>query len=187
MNAVVPDAEAKEYLSVDRVFVPKGTDPFSTLEWKKVDAVIVNSKGKEVFRQNEIEVPSWWGETQINVVAEKYFRVVKGVKENSARQMFHRVAFWLALNGVRQGVFEGEHGMSPSQVDSTDMIPWFKSEAAQAFYDELVYMGLHGMHAFNSPVWFNVGVREGPPVLGLLHPEGRPTRWTRSWIWPSVR
>ncbi len=37
-------------------------------------------------------------------------------------------------------------------------------EDAQAFEDELTYILLHQMAAFNSPVWFNVG----------WHPEGSP-------------
>lgn len=120
-----------------------GLDPFTTVEWKIVNAVIINSSGKEVFRQNDVEVPEWWNETTVNVVAEKYFRVVNGVKEKSAKQMFSRVANWIAKNGLSQGVLTTK-------------------EEADIFANELIYMGLHGMHAFNSPVWFNVGTLENP-------------------------
>lgn len=156
MSVAMPNdvTAEKKYLKIERKFVPLGTDPFSTVEWKMVDAVIINSKGKEVFRQNQIEVPANWSETTINVVADKYFRVVNGVKETSARQMFRRVANWLAYQGVKAGIFERD--IVPSGIKL------FSSTDAEAFYDELIYMGLHGMHAFNSPVWFNVGVKEEP-------------------------
>jgi ribonucleoside-diphosphate reductase alpha chain len=154
--SVANTGSASSKIHIERMFVKEGQDPFSTVQWKTIDAVIVDANGKEKFRQDGVEVPAWWNETTINIVAEKYFRMVDGVKENSARQMFHRVAFWLALNGVRQGVFEGEVGA----LDTGK--PVFRSDSATAFYDELIYMGLHGMHAFNSPVWFNVGAVAEP-------------------------
>ncbi len=154
MSVAVPE-QAKQYIHVQRKFVPEGTDPFSTVEWKKANAIQINQKGEEIFRQDNVEVPAWWNETQVNVVAMQYFRKIKGVKENSARQVFHRVAFWLAVNGIKQGIFEG--GLT---VGEKGNLEGFLSPDAQAFYDELVYMGLHGMHAFNSPVWYNVGTEK---------------------------
>ena len=51
---------------------------------------------------------------------------------------------------------------------------YFKSEQdAWAFRDELVHLLLHQKMAFNSPVWFNVGVEELPAVLGVLHQRRR--------------
>jgi ribonucleoside-diphosphate reductase alpha chain len=116
----------------------KNVHPFDTIKWIRRDAVIVGSDGKEKFRQNNVEVPEWWNETTVNVVAEKYFRVVNGTKEVSAKQMFDRVAKWIATNSVKQGLL--------NETNS-----W-------VLYHELLYMFSHGMHAFNSPVWFNVGV-----------------------------
>ena len=65
---------------------------------------------------------------------------------------------------------------------------YFKSEQdAWAFRDELVHLLLHQKMAFNSPVWFNVGVEENPQcsacfinsvddsmssILGLAKTEG---------------
>lgn len=115
---------------------------FETVKWVRKDAVIVGSDGKEKFRQNGVEVPDWWNDTTINIVAEKYFRVVKGVRETSAKQMFQRVASWLGDQAVRQGVLD--------------------ASSAAVFENELLYMFVHGMHAFNSPVWFNMGVVDNP-------------------------
>ncbi len=128
--------ENRQRVTLTRVFTKEGVHPFETVKWVKKDAVIVGSDGKEKFRQNDVEVPEWWNDTTVNIVSEKYFRVVGGVKENSARQMFARVAGWLAHQAIVQKVL----------VDAT------------IFMEELLYMFVHGMHAFNSPVWFNMGV-----------------------------
>lgn len=116
--------------------------PFDTVTWVRKDAVIVGSDGKEKFRQNDIEVPDWWNDTTVNIVVEKYFRVVDGVREKSAKQMFQRVAGWLGEQAISQGLM--------------DVL------TADVFRRELLFMFVHGMHAFNSPVWFNMGVVENP-------------------------
>lgn len=129
-------------LSIRRVFTTEGVPAFDTVRWVRKDAVIVGSDGKEKFRQNDIEVPEWWNDTTVNIVVEKYFRVVKGVRETSAKQMFSRVADFLATQSRAQKVL---------------------SEAgSEIFREELLYMFVHGMHAFNSPVWFNMGVLDEP-------------------------
>lgn len=133
----------KELVQIKRVFTASGVHPFDTVKWIRKDAVIVGSDGKEKFRQNDVEVPDWWSDTSINIVAEKYFRIVKGVKENSAKQMFSRVAGWLRKQAVDQRVLGDEN--------------------AKVFEEELLYMFVHGMHAFNSPVWFNMGVKDEKP------------------------
>lgn len=145
MDISMPTAEPKikrPKLNVERMFTGVGKDPLDSIEWVIKDAVIRGSGGKEKFRQNGVEVPTTWEDNTIAIVAEKYFRVVNGVKEHSARQMFSRVASWMTVSGVDQGVFD--------------------SDVAEIFYDELLYLLVNGMYAFNSPVWFNVGVQENP-------------------------
>jgi ribonucleoside-diphosphate reductase alpha chain len=128
-------------IGVTQLFATK-MHPFETVTWVKKDAVLVGSDGKEKFRQNGIEVPDWWNDTTVNIVVEKYFRVVNGVRETSAKQMFQRVAGWLADQAVKQEVMDKENALR--------------------FENELLYMFVHGMHAFNSPVWFNMGVVDNP-------------------------
>jgi ribonucleoside-diphosphate reductase alpha chain len=137
----------------------KGQHAFDTVTWVRRDAVLVGADGKEKFRQNDVEVPDWWNDTTVNIVAEKYFRVVGGVKESSAKQMFHRVAFWITKRGIEQNVLEGEY--LRGSVGGTHGESCFGGPA-EIFYQELLYMFVHGMHAFNSPVWFNVGVQAIP-------------------------
>lgn len=142
LNNAIGKEMDKDLVQVRRVFTTEGVHPFDTVKWVKKDAVIVGSDGKEKFRQNDVEVPEWWNDTTVNIVAEKYFRVVKGVKEQSAKQMFSRVAKWLHNQANKQRL------LGP--------------ETAKIFEEELLYMFVHGMHAFNSPVWFNMGVVDKP-------------------------
>lgn len=123
----------------ERVFTKEGSHPFDGVVWKRVDAVIYNAKGEEKFRQDGVEVPEWWGQNTINVVADKYFRQINGVKENSVKQMFGRVASTLRSWAQDQNFFNTE-------------------KDAQVFEEELIYALLHQYGAFNSPVWFNLGV-----------------------------
>lgn len=114
-------------------------DPLDTIKWKIVDARITSSSGKVVFEQSNIEVPEFWNQTTINIVADKYFRVINGVKETSAKQMFTRVANTLTAWGYEQNFF--------SSLEQADL-----------YRSELVYALVHQYGAFNSPVWFNLGV-----------------------------
>lgn len=155
-------APQKQYVRISPMFT-KGVDPFTTVKWVRKDAVITAADGREIFRQNDVEVPESWPDNTINIVAEKYFRIVKGVKEHSAKQMFHRVAFFLTINGIKQGLLEGKvedlaPGASGELIEGAN----FTGSQALNFYNEMVYMFLHGMHAFNSPVWFNVGSEKAP-------------------------
>jgi len=112
--------------------------PFDGVNWKKVDAVIRKADGSIAFEQKDVEAPEFWSERAINIVAEKYFRMINGVKETSVRQLIDRVVTAITSAGVEQGLLE--------------------KETASVFWAELTHLLLHQMFAFNSPVWFNIGV-----------------------------
>ena len=122
-----------------RVFTLDGTHPFDQVEWKISDACIRNGKNNIVFEQKNIEVPAWWTQNNINVVADKYFRIVNGVRENSVKQMFLRVCSTIRVWADEQNFFN-------TDTDS------------RVFEEELLYALLHQYGAFNSPVWFNLGI-----------------------------
>ena len=122
-----------------RFFTHDGVHPFDEIEWKVVDARIVKPDGSVAFEQHEVEVPHWWNNVTVGIVADKYFRIVNGVKERSAKQMFKRVAKAMRVWAEKQEYFNTE-------------------QDAQVYEDELCYVLLHQYGAFNSPVWFNVGV-----------------------------
>ncbi len=157
-------------LTFERYFTRQGVDPFETVEWELRDAVISGADGKVFFEQRGVEFPKTWSQTATNVVVQKYFRGTLGTpqRESSVRSMIARVADTIYGWGKTDG--------------------YFKSEAdAWAFRDELVHLLLHQKMAFNSPVWFNVGVEAHPQcsacfinsvddsmssILGLAKTEG---------------
>ena len=125
-------------LQVPRRCVPEGTSVWDTVTWETRDAKIVDKDGNTVFEQRNVRVPSTWSQTAVNVVASKYFRLVNGVRETGVDQMIQRVSATITEWGIRDGYFE--------------------PETAAVFAAELQYLLLHQMTAFNSPVWFNIGV-----------------------------
>ena len=157
-------------LTFERYFTRQGVDPFETVEWERRDAVISGADGKVFFEQRGVEFPKLWSQTATNVVVQKYFRGTLGTpeREHSVRQMIARVADTIYGWGKADGYFKSE-------------------QDAWAFRDELVHLLLHQKMAFNSPVWFNVGVEEHPQcsacfinsvddsmssILGLAKTEG---------------
>ena len=130
--------EAPLLLQVPRRCVPEGTSVWDTVTWETRDAKIVDKDGNTVFEQRNVRAPSTWSQTAVNVVASKYFRLVHGIRETGVDQMIQRVSATIAEWGIRDGYFD--------------------AATAAVFAAELQYLLLHQMTAFNSPVWFNIGV-----------------------------
>ena len=132
-------------LTVERYFTRQGVDPFQTVEWELRDAVISGADGRIFFEQRGVEFPKTWSQTATNVVVQKYFRgtLNSPERESSVRSMIARVADTIYGWGKADNYFKSE-------------------QDAWAFRDELVHLLLHQKMAFNSPVWFNVGVEEHP-------------------------
>ena len=137
---------AERALKFARHFTQSGQDPFSTARWEKRTASITGENGKAVFEQKDCEIPAHWSQLATNVVVSKYFRGPMNTpqRETSVKQVIGRVADTL-------------HGWAKSGG-------YFASdEEAQSFRDELVYLLLHQYGSFNSPVWFNLGVKGAKP------------------------
>ncbi len=132
-------------LRIPRYYTEPGEDVWSTVEWEERDAVITGEHGEIVFEQRGVEVPKGWTQLATNVVASKYFRGHLGSpqRERSVKQLIRRVAYTIADWGREMEYFATE----------ADYL---------AFRDELTYLLLHQMAAFNSPVWFNVGLPDQP-------------------------
>src|SRR5262245_38882689 len=132
-------------LVVPRHFTVADQDPFDAVQWERRSAVIQDEKGKVVFEQHEVEIPSTWSQLATNVVVSKYFRgaLAGPEREHSVRQMIGRVVRTIRGWGEVQGYFAA-------------------AADAEAFGDELTHLLLHQRASFNSPVWFNVGIEPHP-------------------------
>ncbi len=129
-------------LGIKRHFTTKGKHPYEEVEWDKRDARITNYlDGSVAFEQEGVEMPKSWSQNSTNIVAQKYFAGTPGEKdrEYSLRQLIDRVADTITDHGKKERYF----------VDS---------EEAEVFNHELKHILVNQKAAFNSPVWFNIGV-----------------------------
>ncbi|MEM6785756.1 MAG: intein-containing adenosylcobalamin-dependent ribonucleoside-diphosphate reductase, partial [Bacteroidota bacterium] len=135
-------------LRIERVFSSQGQHPFDSVAWQTRDAAIKNHKGEAIFEQKAVEFPEGWSQLATNVVASKYFygdiatgngNPAEGQREYSLKQLVHRVTRTIADWGRDQGYFATK-------------------KDAETFYDELTWLCTNQYGAFNSPVWFNVGL-----------------------------
>lgn len=133
-------------MTFPRYFTAKleaGKTPYDEVQWELRSATIGNDKGAVIFEQRDIEVPVDWSQTATNIVASKYFHGKLGSpeRERSVGQLVHRVVDTIADWGLADGYFKTK-------------------EDTENFRNELAHLMLTQKACFNSPVWFNVGVRE---------------------------
>jgi len=136
-------------IGIRRHFTSADTHPYDDIVWERRDARITNYRdGSVAFEQLNVEVPASWSLNATNILAQKYFRGTPGTPERewSLRQVADRVVDTVTAWGIKDGYF----------VDD---------EEADAFRAELKHLIVHQMAAFNSPVWFNIGVA-GVPQQG---------------------
>src|SRR5687768_4605 len=127
-------------LKIERVFSDAKVKPFEQLEWDKRTAEITDDSGKVIFKQENVEVPKSWSVLATKVVVSKYFYGEQNTpeRETSVKQLINRVCRTIADWGVRDGYFDQASG--------------------ELFYEELSWLCVNQYGAFNSPVWFNVGL-----------------------------
>src|SRR5262245_1971355 len=133
-------------IGIRRFFTNADEHPYDAVEWERRDARIPNYKdGTDAFFQPDVEFPATWSQNATNIVAQKYFRGTLGTaeRESSLRQVIDRVVDTITEWGTRDGYFVDEH-------------------EARAFSDELKHLIVTQRAAFNSPVWFNIGVKGVP-------------------------
>ena len=133
-------------IGIRRFFTESGADPYDSVEWERREARIENYKdGTDAFFQPDVEFPVAWSQNATNIVAQKYFRGTLDTDERewSLRQVIDRVANTITDWGFRDGYF----------VDD---------EEAGVFNSELKHILVNQRAAFNSPVWFNIGVANTP-------------------------
>ncbi|MBA2662825.1 MAG: vitamin B12-dependent ribonucleotide reductase [Bradymonadaceae bacterium] len=166
---------SEQGLRFERFFTVDGAHPYDGVEWERRTASIGSETGKLVFEQKDVEVPAHWSQMATNVVVSKYFRgqLNTAQRETSVRQLLDRVTNAITEWGIASGYFA-------SGVD------------AEIYRHELLFLLLHQKMAFNSPVWFNVGVETKPQasacfinsvsdtmdsILSLAKTEGMLFKW----------
>jgi len=141
-------------IGIRRYFTTPGIDPYDTVTWERRDARITHyATGAVAFEQLGVEVPSTWSVNATNILAQKYFRGTLGTRERewSLKQVVDRVVETITAWGVKDGYF----------VDKAE---------ADAFQAELKWLIIHQRAAFNSPVWFNIGVAGVPQQASACQP-----------------
>jgi len=133
-------AGSGKHLPIERVFSDAKISPYDQLQWERRTAEINDDHGKVIFKQENVEAPKTWSLLATKVVVSKYFYGEQGTseRETSVRQLIHRIARTIADWGVKDGYFTKAKG--------------------EVFYNELSWLCLNQHGAFNSPVWFNVGL-----------------------------
>ena len=121
-------------------------DPANSVDWERRDARLLDhSDGSVAFEQRGVEVPSAWSQNATNILAQKYFRGALGTpsREWSLRQVVDRIVGTITRWGDGDGYFVDESEAS-----------LFRAELSHLLYTQRA--------AFNSPVWFNIGVAGVP-------------------------
>jgi ribonucleoside-diphosphate reductase alpha chain len=140
-----PDGSPTRGLTFERRWTRPGVHPYDEITWEYRTAGISNETGKSVFEQKDVEVPDFWSQLATNVVVSKYFRGHLGTpeRETSVKQLIDRV-----VNTITAWA-ETQH--------------YFATDADLHTYKaELTHLLVHQKMAFNSPVWFNVGIEPRP-------------------------
>jgi ribonucleoside-diphosphate reductase alpha chain len=133
-------------IGIRRHFTTPGVHPYDEVEWERRDSRLTNYRdGSVAFEQLDVEFPVTWAVNATNIVTQKYFRGTLGTleRESSLRQVADRVVDTITEWGVRDGYFADD-------------------DESEAFNAELKHLIIHQKAAFNSPVWFNIGVKGVP-------------------------
>jgi ribonucleoside-diphosphate reductase alpha chain len=138
--------KTKRGISFPRHFTARlepGKTPYDEIQWETRTASIGNDKGSVIFEQRDVEVPVDWSQTATNIVASKYFygKLGSPERETSVAQLVQRVVDTITEWGNKDGYFK-------------------TPEDGENFRFELAHLMLTQKACFNSPVWFNVGVKE---------------------------
>lgn len=115
-------------------------------QWKKLHLLLKGKKeGKEItVFDGEVEVPEHWEDQTIRTACVQYLRTKNGVRETSFKQVFKRIVETITDWGMEDGYFDHEDA-AKFQIALDDAL--FKQKVA-----------------FNSPVFYNLGIKESPQI-----------------------
>ena len=169
------DAVTPKGLKIEHFFSTPGVHPFDEINWEIRSARISDDSGQAIFEQDNIEVPASWSQLATKVVASKYFYgdIQTGHREHSVKQLVHRVCKTIADRGKSDGYFASEQDY-------------------HTFYNELSWLCVNQYGAFNSPVWFNVGLFDVYGIKGSKNnfhwdkQHGQVSACENSYQWPQA-
>jgi len=139
------DRNETKRLGIERYF-SKGfgdlyKDSKGVINYQPRDVEITDDEGKIIEKIKGAIFPDFWGQNSANTVATKYFRkegVPKTEREIDIRQLVGRVSKKITDWGLEQG--------------------YVNEKSAKNLESELAALSLFQYGAFNSPVWFNLGL-----------------------------
>jgi len=128
---------------------------------RKTDVRITDSEDNVIFEKKQFEVPVDWSDRAATIVASKYATD----DENSVIDIINRVVDQITEWGHEQGYF----GTDPLSVQVLSGEKYTKdgrsttlSDEAHKFSKDLKDILVNQRAAFNSPVWFNIGIETNP-------------------------
>jgi ribonucleoside-diphosphate reductase alpha chain len=149
-----PRARPSRGVRVERRHTTPNTNPLDAVVYERRSSTITNPDGSVVFRMDGAEVPAGWSQLATDIAISKYFRKAglhgdKDIGETSVRQLVHRLAHTVRVAAEKQDASDSSRKSGA----------YFASKAdADTFEAELSYLLVHQYGAFNSPVWFNLGL-----------------------------
>jgi ribonucleoside-diphosphate reductase alpha chain len=152
-------APSTKKITMSRHFTQAGERVLENLKITTATSKIKDAEGRTVFEMKNVEVPAEWSQLAVDILVSKYFRKagVPGTEhEVSVKQVIQRISRTLRSEGERMGYFD--------------------PESASNFEEELNHILATQKGAFNSPVWFN---------LGLYHEYGIPGSGG-NWAWDGA-
>ena len=111
-------------------------DPLEKIEYDMRSSEILGIKGDTIIKVDKVEVPKSWSQLATDILASKYLKHNCG--EYSIKQVINRIVTKISTFGYNNKYF-----------DRTNQ---------KIFENELKYVLVNQYAAFNSPVWFNVGI-----------------------------
>ncbi len=132
--------EGESLVGSERYFTKGGISPFDEKKWTESDVPITDDNNNLLFIQRNVEFPEEYSGLTRKIIASRYFYGERGTpqRESSGRQLITRTS-------ETYGEWAFKQGYAKERKD------------AEIFRDELAYITLNQMFAWNSPVWFNVG------------------------------
>lgn len=141
--------------SIARHYTEKGTsvqDVIDGVNWTNRHIEIINAEGTTTF-VGDASFPDFWSDSAAKITASRYFYRGTEYFERSFADMVLRITGRLA-----QWLYKRYPNLK--ELDKAHTTPEPKESAKEIFMAELAYIMIHQIAAFNSPVYFNLGISQ---------------------------